>query len=92
MDPPVTITMVHNKPHNRVAWAPHGQEGLCVCPPMIRYHCLTSYIPKTSPELVSNKMDIFPSRSPLPSLSPDDAIIHAAVDLIDSLQNLTPKS
>ena len=52
MAPPGKITLVHNKPHNRVTWAPHGHKGWYVRPAMIYYRCLKSYILKTAKERV----------------------------------------
>ena len=46
MAPPGTITLVHDKPYNRVTWDPCGHEGWYVMPAMLHYRCLTSYIPK----------------------------------------------
>ena len=35
MSPPGTRNLVHDKPHNRVTWAPHGKEGWYVLPAML---------------------------------------------------------
>ena len=44
---PGTITLLHDKPHNRDTWSPHGLKGWYVRPAMLHYRCITSYIPKT---------------------------------------------
>ena len=50
MAPPFIITLVHDKPHNRCTWAPHGHKGLYGSQDMLQYRCLTSYIPKMANE------------------------------------------
>ena len=42
MPSPGTITLVHDKLHDRVTWAPHGQEAWYICTSTIYYICLTS--------------------------------------------------
>ena len=61
MDYPGTRTLEHYKPHNRGTWNPHRHKGWYVSPEMIYCRCLTSYIPKTAKERVSNTTDFFPS-------------------------------
>ena len=90
MPPPGTITLVDDKPHNRGTWAPHGQKGWYVSPAMIQFRCLTSYIPKTASERVSDTTEVFPAQKIFPSLSPAYAVTSAAADLRDDLQNPTP--
>ena len=81
MSPPVTITLVHNKPQNRGTWAPHGQEGWYVCTDMLHYRCLTSYIPKTVSERVSDTTNLFPAQKSSPSLLPADVVTSVAADI-----------
>ena len=92
MVPPGTITLVHDKPHNIVTWALHGHEGWYVRPAMIYYRCLTSYIPNTETEIVSDTTDFFPETLTLPILSSKDSETHAAAFLIYALLNPTPTS
>ena len=61
MDPPVTRTLVNDKPHNRGTWDPHGHNSWYVRSVVIHYFCLTSYIPKMSKERVSDTTD-FPRK------------------------------
>ena len=37
MDSTGTITLVHDKSHNRGTWYPHGHEGWCISPEMLHY-------------------------------------------------------
>ena len=92
MPHPGNRTLVHDKPHNRGTWAPHGQEGWYVRPVILHYICLTSYIPKTALERVSDTTEIFPVQKNFPSLSPADAVTSAVTELIEALQNPTPPS
>ena len=81
MSPPGTRILVHDKPHNRGTWAPHGQEGWYVRPAMLHYRCLTYYIPKTASERVSDTTGLFPDQKNFPRLSPEDAVTRSAADL-----------
>ena len=92
MPPPGPRTLVHDKPLNRGTWAPHGQEGWYVSPAMLHFRCLTSYIPNTASERVSNTTELFPAQKNFPSLSPADVVASAATDLIEALQHPTPSS
>ena len=49
-----TGKLVHDKPHKRGNWAPHGQAGWYVRPEMLHYCFLASYIPNTASERVSD--------------------------------------
>ena len=42
MEPPGIGNLVHNNPHNRVTWDPHGHKGWYDRPDMLHYRCLTS--------------------------------------------------
>ena len=57
--PPGTITLVHYKTHNRGILAPQGHEDWYVRPVMLQYLCLTSFIPKTAKERVSDTTDFY---------------------------------
>ena len=59
---------------------------------MIHYRCLTSYIPKTALERVSDTTEILPAQKSFPSLSPADAVTSAAAELTEALQNPTTSS
>ena len=88
--PPGTRNLVRDKPHNRGIWAPHGQEFWCVWTSMLHYRFLTSSIPKTASECVSDTNELYPYQKNFPSLSPADAVTSAAADLTEALQNPTP--
>ena len=92
MAPPVTRTIVHEKPHNRGTWSPNRHEGCYVRPAMLHYRCITSYIPKTEKERVSENTDFLPATLTLKRISSKDAITHAAADLTHALLNPTPTS
>ena len=62
MAPPGTTTLVHDKPHNRGTWSPHGHKGWYVRPAMLHYHCSTSYIPKTAKNIYQTPR-IFPGNT-----------------------------
>ena len=90
--PPVTITLVHDKPHNKGTWAPRRHKGWDVRPAMLHYRCLTSYITKTAKEKVSDTTYSPPATLNFPRLSSKDAATNAATDLTYALLNPTPTS
>ena len=55
-----TITLVHDKPHNRGTWPPNGHAGWYISPVMLHYRCLTSYIPNTEEERVCDTTEFPP--------------------------------
>ena len=59
---------------------------------MEHYRCHNAYIPKTISERISDTVDPPPTKSNMPKMSSTDATIHAAHDLIHSLQNSESES
>ena len=59
---------------------------------MIHYHCITSQIPKTSSEHISNTTGILPALTQIPILSPKNSVTHSEQNLTESLLNPTPSS
>ena len=87
MASPGTITLVHDKPHNRGTWSPHGHEGWYVMPEILHYCFPTSYIPKTAKERFSDTAEFPPATLTLPRISSKDVATHAAADLTHTLLN-----
>jgi hypothetical protein len=57
---------------------------------MDHYHCHTSYIPETRGTRTTDTTDFFPSTCNVPTISPTDAAIFAAQDLVQALENRLP--
>ena len=57
---------------------------------MLHYRCLSSYIPKTALEHISDTTELLPAQNSFPSLFPEDAATSAAADPTEALQHPTP--
>ena len=90
--PLVTRTLVNYKPYNRGIWAQHVHKGWYVRSAMLNYLSLTSYIPKTDNEQVSNTTEFFPSTLLLQRISSKYTATHVDANLTHSLLNPTPTS
>ena len=90
--PPGTRTLVHNNPHNRGTWAPHGHEGWYVRLEMLHFRYLISYVPNISKERFSDNLDFSPAKLTFSIMSSKDAETHADSDLTHALLNPTPTS
>ena len=67
-----TKVIVHEMPHKRGSWTPHGLEAWYIKPAMHHYRCYEVYIPKTRATRVSNTLVWLPHHVALPKLSSAD--------------------
>jgi hypothetical protein len=88
--PPGICILAHDKPNKRSSWAPHGEDGWYIGPAMDHYRCFRVYINKTKAERIVDTLDFFPARLTMPKHSSNDAIIKAAKDMIQALQEPHP--
>ena len=88
--PPGIRTIVHDKPHNRGKWDPHGHKGCYVRPAILHYRCLASSIPKTAKVQVSDTTSFPPATPPSTIISSEDTATHASSELIYELIKPTP--
>ena len=83
--PPGTKCIAHEKPSQRRTWAPHGQHGWYVGAAPEHYRCYTIYIPKTQGTRICDTVEFFPTHCQMPGVSPHDAVLYAAHDVITAL-------
>jgi hypothetical protein len=88
--PPGCKFISDEKPANRRTWAPHGQHGYSLGPPMHNYRCQNVYISATASERTVDTLEFFPHNSPMSQLSSTDRLIMAANDMTNALKNPHP--
>ena len=87
LSPPGTIVVIHNRQNNRASWAPHGEDGWWIRPAMEYYIWHKTYISQKRAEWISDTVEFKPKQFNIPEFSYIHAIIHAAHDLFNTLQN-----
>ena len=83
--PPGTQVVIHNIPNNCELWAPHGEDGRYIRPPMQHYRYHKAYIPKTRVERRFDTVEFFPKQFNMPNMLSIDATFYSAHYLIDAL-------
>ena len=79
--PAGTRILIHDKPANRISWAPHGVPGFYIGSAHKHYRCYTVWATPTNSVRITYTVAWLPEQSPLPHLTPSDAIIAAIKDL-----------
>ena len=79
--PAGTRILIQDKPANRASWAPHGVPGFYIGPAHKHYRCYTVWATPTNSVRITDTVAWFPEQSPMPHISPSDAIIAAIKDL-----------
>jgi hypothetical protein len=85
-----TKAIVHEKPNQRGTWAIHGQAGWYVGHAPEHYRCYKVYVNSTRASRISDTVEFFPYKVPMPRTSSADAALFAARDLIAALQQPAP--
>jgi hypothetical protein len=88
--PPGTKVVVHEKPHQRGSWDPHGKMGWYLGPALEHYRCHRCHITNTNSERISDTVEFFPHTDSLPKLSLQEATVIAAEALTEALQRKQP--
>ena len=86
MAPPGTLLAVHIKPNKRASWAPHSKKGWYIGPAIHHYRNFKCYLPSTNAEVVSDTVDLFAYKMPIPSISHDEYIQQALSDILAVIQ------
>jgi hypothetical protein len=81
LTPPGTRTIAHETPVKRKTWAPHGQDGWYIGPPLEHYRCYTVYITKTRSRREVETVEFFPHQFKVPFPSSSKLATQAAADL-----------
>ena len=85
--PPGTKVVVHEKPHQRGSWDPHGKDGYYVGPAMESYRCYTVWVTKTRRTRIADTVSWFPHSVPMPVASTNDIIMASLADIANALLN-----
>jgi Reverse transcriptase (RNA-dependent DNA polymerase) len=88
--PPGTKVVVHEKPHQRGSWDPHGKLGWYLGPAMEHYRCHRCHINTTNSERISDTVEFFPHTEQVQKLSLQEATVISAEALAEALQRKTP--
>jgi hypothetical protein len=83
--------IAHEKPSQRLTWAPHGQHGYYLGPAIHQYRCQNVYISSTASDRIFDTLDFVPHNSPMPQLSSTDRLLLAANDMANALKHPNPE-
>ena len=87
MAPPGTLVAVHTKPNKRKSWDPHAKRGWYIGPSLSHYRNFRIFLPNTKSEIVSDTVDLFADTKEIPTISNDEFIQQALMDILAVLQN-----
>ena len=90
--PPGTRVLVHDKPHQRGTWAPHGDDAWYIGPAFDHYRCYTVWSWETRREKETDTLSWFPHNVRMPTPSALDRIGTGIHDIANVLKNPTPGS
>jgi hypothetical protein len=88
--PPGTKVLIHEKPDNRLSWAPRGTDTWYIGPAMEHYQCVNCYMPDTHSTRIADTVQYFPHQVPIPTHTTEDLIRDAVSDIIATLNNKNP--
>jgi hypothetical protein len=88
--PPGTRIIAYETPSRRRTWAPHGQDGWYIGPPLKHYRCYTVYSTKTRGDRIVETVYLSPEKFTLPFPSAQDLATQAAVDLTHAFLHPQP--
>ena len=80
--PPGTRVVLHEKPSQRLSWDPHGTEGWYLGPALEHYRCYRLFVNKSKAERVTDTIDFFTEKAPMPYMTPTDVAIQATAEII----------
>ena len=84
--PPGTRVLVHETPHQRSSFAPHGVDGWYIGPSMNHYRCYNCFLPSSMSTRDALTVDWFPHSIPFPKVSTDDYLRQTADDMLHLLK------
>jgi hypothetical protein len=80
----------HEKLGKRRTWAPHGQHGYSLGPPLHHYRCQNVYMSTTASDRIVDTLEFFPHNYQMPELSSTERLLMAAKNTTDAFQNPHP--
>ena len=81
--------VIHEKPHVRASWAPHGKDGFYLGPALSHYRAWRVYVSETGGTRVSDTLAWFPEPYRMPGHSPLEQLNAAINDLHQAVLSLT---
>ena len=66
MVPSGTKILIHEKPEQRDAWDPHGEDGWYIGPAINHYRCYYCYCINTATHRYANTVELFPTVIQMP--------------------------
>ena len=90
MAPPGTLLAVHVKPTKRASWSPHSIKGWYIGPALNHYRNFSCFIPSTQQVVTSDTVEIFPHHNTIPTISQQDYLQKAIIDILSILQSNKP--
>jgi hypothetical protein len=88
--PPGAKVIVHEKPHQRGSWEPHGKLGWYLRLALEHYWCHQCHIITTNSERISNTVEFFPQNTEVEKLTTQEAAVIAAESLVQALKQSKP--
>jgi hypothetical protein len=88
--PPGVKVVVHEKPHQRGTWEPHGKLGWYLGPALEHYRCHQCHIIETNSERISDTVEFFPHHTEVKKLTTQEAAVIAAEALVQALKQSKP--
>ena len=73
--------VMHEKPENRAAWAPHGVEGFYLGPALQHYRCYRGWVLKTQRERVTDTVAWHPETVTMPGASETELLILSLIHI-----------
>eukprot|EP00957_Ditylum_brightwellii_P185545 14126349-Ditylum_brightwellii.AAC.2 len=83
--PPGPKVVVHSKPAQCNSWQYHRIDGFYIGPCSNQYRCMKCYIPSTGATVDTDTLEFIPEQIPIPSVNDEEAIKHAASDIVHIL-------
>ena len=79
--------IIHEKPHNRGTWSPHGTEGFYVGPTLEHYWCFQVWCTATKAIRIVDTLSWFPIKVPLPTPSSLEKLHVAIHEILQELKH-----
>ena len=80
--PQGTKVVLHVKPSQRLSWDPHGTTVWYLGPALEHYRCYRVFVNKSKAERVTDTIELFPQKVPMPYTTPTDVAIQATEEIL----------
>ena len=79
--------VLHEKPHQRATWAPHGVEGFYLGPALEHYRCYRRWVIKTQCERIVDTVAWHPHNVMMPGASEKEMLMRVLTELGSAIQD-----